>query len=235
MTLIVRFFWVILLAVAVSACSGAAPTGSALDPASRANIVISDVRVDTSKMGANTAGRQVPTTTVQSMVQREADVQLRGQGPGPRQARAILAQESVNIITAGQSILVGGESVMRGTVALQDVNTGETILALKESSSGGGGWTGGGLVAVATRDDAGTELRQMSNEFAARSRILLLGNPVGAVAPAAAPAAASTTTQPEVQATRDVEPVQLTEAEQKGLNAERDETVRCIRTVRFCR
>jgi len=104
--------------------------------------------------------------------------QLKGQGRGNRKVRAILSVNSVNIITAGQSIVVGGESVMTGTVALVDARTGQTILSPTRLSSGGGGWVAGGLIAVAIRDDAATELRQMSNEFVARARILTVGDPL---------------------------------------------------------
>ncbi len=173
-----RIFLLCFAAFGLAACAGPAPTTSALDAASRDNIVIADVAVDVAKMGAQTQGRPVPSSSVKSLLEREAASQLRGQGKGNRKVRAVLAIDNVNIITAGQSILVGGESTMSGTVSLVDPRSGQTLLAPTKVTSGGGGWVAGGLIAAATRDDAATELRQMSNEFVARARILTVGDPL---------------------------------------------------------
>ncbi|QFT91881.1 hypothetical protein FIU86_03440 [Roseovarius sp. THAF9] len=168
-----------VMAVGLAACAGPAPKESLLNEASRSNLRITEVVVDVSNMGEKTKGRAVSSESVKSLVTQSANVMLRGQGNGPRAARAELSVDDVNIITAGQSMLIGGESTMTGSLSLVDPRTGDVLLPPAKVSSGGGGWAAGGIIAVATRDDASTELRQMSQEFVARSRILVFGAPPG--------------------------------------------------------
>ncbi len=170
-----RSFIVVCAMAALSACAGPPPKTAALDAASRDKLQITQVTVDVSKIGAKTQGRPVAAADVKSHVTQSANAMLRNHGSGPRQARAELTVDSANVITAGQSMLIGGESIMSGTVALVDVKTGAQIMPATEITSGGGGWAGGGLIAVATRDDATTEVRQMSQEFVSRARILVFG------------------------------------------------------------
>ncbi|MEM9263800.1 MAG: hypothetical protein AAGA22_09490 [Pseudomonadota bacterium] len=213
------YFRILFCGLALSglaACAGSAPSDSALDAASRANISISDVVVDVSKVGAKTKGRAVPASSVKGFLELESAAKLVGHGRGKTPVKAVLNIESVSIITAGQSLIVGGESVMSGTVSLIDVKSGETVLAPQKLSAGGGGWTGGGLVAVATRDDAATEARQMSGEFVSRARILTLGNntpsPSSPRRPIATPVAAPVAAAPKPSQTAPARR-QLTEAQ----------------------
>lgn len=170
-----RIFLALIAAGSLAACAGPAPTESVLNVATRSNLQISQVTVDVSEMGARSKGRAVPAGAVKAMVSDAGNALLRGQGNGPRKARAELVVEDVNIITAGQSMLIGGESTMSGRLKLVDAKTGQPILESSTITSGGGGWVGGGLVAVATRDDPTTEMRQMSIEFASRARVLVFG------------------------------------------------------------
>lgn len=178
----VRRSFIAIFAVALlGACAGPAPKQSAIDSVTRANLRITDVTVDVSGMGTKTQGRAVSSATVQRTVGESGRIMFVGHGKGSRNARAVLAVDNVNIITAGQSIMIGGESTMSGTVSLVDARTGERILPPTKVTSGGGGWAAGGLIAVATRDDANTEVRQLSQEFVARSRILVFGKQIDPV------------------------------------------------------
>ena len=162
-------------ALALAACAGPAPTESVVSEATRAQISISAVNVDVSAIGPTTKGRQVPAAAVEAELTNSANALLRGRGAGNVPALATLTLTEVNIITIGQSMLVGGESVMKGTLTLSNARTGDIIIPPTEITSGGGGWVAGGVIAAATRDDPATELRQMSQEFAARAKILVFG------------------------------------------------------------
>ncbi|QBF30102.1 hypothetical protein [Thalassococcus sp. S3] len=163
-------------ALVLAGCAGVSPTASVIDAPIRDTLRVTDASVDVSAMGPTTAGRQIATPSVKAALERDLNATLVGQGQGTRNVRAVVAMQSVNIITAGQSILIGGESVMKGTLSLVDARTGAVILEPTEITSGGGGWAAGGLVAVATREDSATELNQMSLEFARRARVLVFGN-----------------------------------------------------------
>lgn len=175
MTMKRRTFLFGATALGLSACAGAPPKESALDAAMRSDVRITDVVIDVAKMGDKTTGRPVPASDVNAVMQQVADGQLKGLGTGRRAVRVKIDVTSVNVINATQSILVGGESVMRGTLTLVDTQSGEVVLPATVVTSGGGGWVSGGLIAVATREQASTELVQMSHEFVARSRTLVFG------------------------------------------------------------
>jgi len=158
----------------LTACAGAGPESSVLDPASRNAINIQAVTVDVSAIGATTEGREVPATAVNRILEDEA-AKLVGRGTGSTPTRVAIRLESVNLISAAQSIMIGGESIMKGTVSLVDARTGRVIITPREIDAGGGGWVLGGFVGAATRDDPATELRQMSEEFVDRTGVLIFG------------------------------------------------------------
>ena len=189
-----RTFIALCAAGLLSACAGAPPTESVLDTATRSSLRIVEVDVDVSAMGPQTKGRIVPASNVKASVSEASNGLLRGKGKGPRAARAEIAISDVSIITAGQSIVIGGESLMQGTLRVVDARTGQQIVPPTEIVSGGGGWVAGGLIAAATRDDAYTEVRQMSLEFASRAQVLLFGN---SAAPTAAKKTAAPAEEPE--------------------------------------
>lgn len=171
-----RNFIALCAAFAVSACAGAAPKESVLEEATRSNLRITEVVVDVSKMGEKTKGRAVPAANVKAALQQASDALLKGQGSGKRAARANIDVTSVVVINGAQSVLIGGESVMRGTITLVDAKTGAVIVPASELTAGGGGWVAGGIIAAATQEDPATELRQMSQEYASRARTLVFGN-----------------------------------------------------------
>lgn len=158
----------------LTACAGAGPTESVLDETSRGSVVIQSVSVDGSALGATTDGQQVPSSTAVRALEAEA-ARLVGRGNGTTPTVVVMKLVSVNLISAAQSIVIGGESVMKGTVSLLNASTGEVIIPPQEIDAGGGGWVLGGIVGAATRDDPVTELRQMSAEFVDRAQVLILG------------------------------------------------------------
>ena len=162
-----------LVALGLSACAGPAPRGAAIPAELSAQLTVSSVAIDISEMGETTTGRQVPASAVKAILQREANALLVGQGSGSTRAQVNMAVTEVSLITGAQSFLIGGESIMRATVSVTDARTGETLLPATQLTSGGGGWVAGGLIAVATQEDADTELRQLSQEMSSRARILL--------------------------------------------------------------
>ncbi|QHQ33794.1 hypothetical protein [Algicella marina] len=161
-------------AFVLGACAGAAPTKAVLPAETIAQISIVDTTVDVSTIGPQTAGRTVSAADVKAALEREAGV-LRFEG-GAAATRAQVEITSVNVLTAGQALLVGGESVMRGTVTLVDVATGRTLVTPQEISSGGGGYVLGGIIGAASLEDPKIEVAQMAKEFMRRARLALVGN-----------------------------------------------------------
>ncbi|MHA3913703.1 hypothetical protein [Halovulum sp. GXIMD14793] len=160
-------------AVLLSACAGGAPKKAALSPEQAATLSVVDATVDVSAMGPNTEGRAVSAATVKRELESKAYL-LKHRG-GPRATRAIVRIENVNVINAAQSLLIGGESVMRGTVSLVDARTGAVIVPPVKLSSGGGGYVAGGIFGAASMEDRGTEVRQMATKFMQRARLALTG------------------------------------------------------------
>lgn len=162
------------LGVVLSACAAPGPTASVLDASSQEAVQIRSVSVSGAGMGATTSGEQVPTASVVAILEEEAQ-RLVGRGDGQTPTRVVIELESVNLITAAQSMLLGGESVMKGTVSLVDARDGRVILPPRAVESGGGGWIMGGLLGAASRDDPATELKQLSQEFVTRASVLIFG------------------------------------------------------------
>ncbi len=161
-------------AFVLSACAGSAPTKAVLPAETIAQISIVDTSVDVSAIGAQTEGRAVPAARVEAALKAEAG-QLRFAG-GPSNTRAVVKIASVNVLSAGQAVLLGGESVMSGTVALVDARTGATIVAPQKISAGGGGYVLGGVIGAASLEDRDVEVAQMAKEFMRRARIALVGS-----------------------------------------------------------
>lgn len=159
----------------LAACAGPAPTGSSLEETTRESVRVTGVTVDVSDMGAMTAGRPMSAADVKTAVESATTAAIVGQGSGSRDTRANVRITSVTIIDVGQAALIGGESVMKGTVSLVDARSGNVILAPVEISAGGGGWVLGGLIAAATLKEPAEELRIVSAEFASRARTVILG------------------------------------------------------------
>ena len=172
-----RSFLLIPLLGLSTACAGPAPQRAALETELLQRIRISAVSVDTSALGETTgSGRTVFTKEVKASVEKAAKSRLVGLGGGSQRATAVITLTSVNIISAGQAYVIGGESVMRGTVSVIDPSNGETLMKPVKLSSGGGGWVLGGLVAVVTMEDVNTELGQLSLEFSERAATLIAGS-----------------------------------------------------------
>ena len=166
---------ILFVVLLMAACAGPAPKGSSLDAAVSKNITIASVKVDASAIGEKTEGRAVSVETVQSILQSTADATLVGAGNGPRSADIEIALSSVKIITSGQAIVLGGESIMKGQFRLRDAITGEVLIPATKIESGGGGWVLGGLVAAATLEDPRTELRELSQKFSDRVLVAVFG------------------------------------------------------------
>ncbi|MEO0914544.1 MAG: hypothetical protein AAFY59_16435, partial [Pseudomonadota bacterium] len=142
-------------AFVLSACAGAAPTTAVLPAETIAQISIVDTTVDVSAMGPQSSGRAVSAADVKAAVEREAGI-LRYAG-GPANARAFVAITSVNVLSAEQTLLVGGESVMEGTVTLVDAQ-GNQLLTPQKITAGGGGYVLGGVIGAASLEDKNVEV-----------------------------------------------------------------------------
>lgn len=169
-----KALFVLTMVGMLAACAGPGPGKSALSPQARSNIAIRSVTVDVSAIGQSTDGRQVGAATVKRVLEDKA-ASLVGLGIGSIPTRVEIKLESVNVITAGQIIMIGGESVMAGKVTLVDARDGSIIIPATRIDAGGGGWVLGGLIAAATKDDADKELQDMSTEFVSRTKKLILG------------------------------------------------------------
>lgn len=170
-----KFIGAALTVVLLAACAGPAPEGSSLEPDVRKDIRIARVTVDTSTIGTETEGRAVSTDTVQKILLSTAEGILVGAGGGARSVDVEIGLSSVKIISAGQAMVLGGESIMKGKFRLRDTETREILVPPTEIEAGGGGWVLGGLVAAATLDDPRTELRDLSQEFSDRVMIAVFG------------------------------------------------------------
>jgi len=171
---ILHFFTCLLFTALLSGCSANGPTASALDPKMRGGVKIEGVQVNYMEMGASTDGRKVGVSKVEKIFDQESE-RLVGLGDGMGMVTLYIAITSIRIIDGPQSVLLGGESIMKGNVTVSDKDTGHIILPATEIEAGGGGWVLGGFVGAMTMDDPATELRQMSEEFVDRIQVLILG------------------------------------------------------------
>ena len=164
-----------LAAALLSACAASAPTTGALVASQIADLsVASDAaEIDISALGPVTGGREAPSRLVAEALDRNrGSLELLSDG---RPATPIVTITGVNLITTAQTLLIGGESVMSGTVALVDQETGAVIVQPVEIESGAGGYVLGGVIGAATRDGDDEEIENMAREFMRRARIALYG------------------------------------------------------------
>ncbi|MCV2867882.1 hypothetical protein OEW28_04515 [Defluviimonas sp. WL0002] len=165
----------ICLPIIVLGCAGPAPQGAAIDEAVQRSIKITQVSVDVSMIGPASKGRPLSTAQIETAVRKAANDVLIGAGQGDRSARVHIELEAVNIISAGQAFMLGGESVLQARVMIRDLRSGTVLLPPTQVSAGGGGWVPGGLIAVATLEEPEVELRELSQELASRIWTLIEG------------------------------------------------------------
>ncbi|MCV2872097.1 hypothetical protein OEZ71_07290 [Defluviimonas sp. WL0050] len=182
----------IAAALWLSACAGPAPKAAAISAEAQRSINVTQVTVDVAPIGAASQGRVLSARQIEAAVQKAANDVLVGVGRGNRRSRLHIEIESVNILSAGQAFMIGGESVMEGRVTIRDIQSGAVLMPPTKVSSGGGGWVPGGLIAVATLDEPEVELRQLSQEFAARIWTLVEGPTMAPGAVAQKPVGAAT-------------------------------------------
>lgn len=162
-------------AALLSACAGSAPTTGVLaaDQLETISVSADATKIDISALGLVTGGREARSQYVaEALERRKSGLELLRPG---RPATPIITITSVNLITTAQTMLIGGESIMRGTVALEDAETGAVIVPPVEIEAGGGGYVLGGIIGAVTRDGDQEEISKMSAEFIKRARVALYG------------------------------------------------------------
>ncbi len=157
----------------LSGCAGTAPETAALTTEQAQNFTVQRTEIDVSAIPEGSDGRKVSNSAIKAAL--EADAKYVTWRAGKTQAIVSIKVTSVNILSAGQSFLVGGESMMRGTVALLDARSGKEIVAPIDITSGGGGYKPGGLIGVMSMEDPETELKQLAQQFMTRARLALTG------------------------------------------------------------
>ena len=175
MNSVIHNLLLISAAAVLSACAGSAPTTGALAPTevSTLSVAADAAEIDISALGAVTGGREAPTSVVAAALERnKAALELVSPG---RNAIPVVTMTSVDLITSAQTIFIGGESIMKGTVSLIDAETREVIVEPVEIEAGAGGYVLGGFLGVATREGDDEEIEKMAAEFMQRARIGLYG------------------------------------------------------------
>lgn len=170
-----RYLTLVFTAALLSACAASAPTTGALAPSEVSAISVANdaAEIDISALGATTSGREAPSSLVADALEKNKTA-LELLSPG-KAAKPIIRITDVSLITTGQTILIGGESIMKGTVSLLNAETGAVIVEPVAIEAGAGGYVLGGLVGVATRDSDQAEIDKMAAEFMQRARIALYG------------------------------------------------------------
>ncbi|KGJ05887.1 hypothetical protein SAMN04487972_13819 [Paracoccus halophilus] len=158
---------------ALAGCAGSAPDKAALTAEQTQLYTAQRADIDVSAVAEGSRGRKVSAEEIKAALESRSNlVKWRG---GRTEAVVSIKVTSVNILSAGQSMMLGGESVMLGTVALLDARSGEPIVAPIEISSGGGGYYAGGIIGVMSLEDKNTELEQLAQQFMTRARLALTG------------------------------------------------------------
>lgn len=170
-----RIFAFILGVLTVMGCAGPAPKEAAISDSLGNSIIISSVSVDVSALGGQTEGRPYPVAEVKRIFEDTGRSELIDEGAGTRRVQVIVRLASVKIIDAAQSVMIGGESVTKGTILIADARTGQVLMQPQEVTAGGGGWVLGGLMAAASLESEETEVRQMAEEFFDRSKVIIFG------------------------------------------------------------
>ena len=166
---------IVAAAAFLSACAASAPTTGALAPQEVLSLSVAPdaPEIDISALGAVTGGRGAPTSLVATALETNRDaLEVRSDG---RPAIPVVVVTDVNLITTAQTILIGGESIMKGAVSLVDAETREVIVPPVAIEAGAGGYVLGGAIGAMTRDEDSVEIEKMATEFMQRARIALYG------------------------------------------------------------
>ena len=163
-----RSFIFLICCVALVGCAT-----QQLPPDVAQDIYLAETRIDTSKLGSETGGRKVPVSQLKAALERE--VRLRIKNRGNRTVRLDIDVTSANIVTAGQSILVGGSSHVTATVSVVDYNTGEVLMAPTQVRGTGGGYAPGGIIGALALPDRNTDVQNIAKGFAENLNIVLFG------------------------------------------------------------
>ncbi len=164
---------VVAIGAALAGCAGSAPKQAALTSEQVQNFSVQQADIDVSGVAAGSKGRKVSAASIKAALERRSDLVKWRVGKTP--AIVDIKVTDVDILSAGRAFMIGGESVMRGTVALRDARSGAAIVAPIEISSGGGGYTPGGIISVVSLEDENTELDQLAQQFMTRARLALTG------------------------------------------------------------
>ncbi|MEP5732616.1 MAG: hypothetical protein ABJL67_24965 [Sulfitobacter sp.] len=124
-----------------------------LDSQVAGNLQVVDVSVDVAQL-EKVRGRQnsIAPSRVQSDVRNTLLAYLKEGSPGTRAVDADVVITSVNLVSPGQSLVVGGTSNIQGTLTVTDATTGEVILETTEvAGAAEGGYPLGGLIGAAVK------------------------------------------------------------------------------------
>lgn len=163
-----RSFIFLICCVALAGCAT-----QQLPSAVAQDIYLAETSIDTSKLGAQTSGRKVPTSQLKAAMERE--IRLRIKNRGNRTVKLKIDVTSANIVTAGQSILVGGSSSVHAMVSVIDYNTGEVLMQPTKVFGTGGGYAPGGIIGALALPDRNKDVQNIARGFAENLNIVLFG------------------------------------------------------------
>ena len=169
-----RSFLALAAAVTLSAC--AAPL---LEEGVAQQLKITSVSVDVSSI-EGVKGRKISKLPEQVRADIAAAVsgQLAAGSVGTRPAKAQLSVKRVQLVSPGQSFLIGGSSTISGTLQVTDARTGEVILAPTDVvGTAKSGYALGGVIGAAVKANQTPEddYKATVAGFAADVRKRLLG------------------------------------------------------------
>ncbi len=172
----------------LAACASQQPLA---EPDVMQRLLVRQITVDTSQL-ERVSGRStnISPAQVRSDVQRALEGRLLGRGAGGgTPVRVTVDVTSVNLVSPGQSLLIGGVSQIVGTVTVDDFASAEVLVPETRVSGSGEGWSGGGVVGAVSRGTPEADYAQTVAGFANTVATRLLGNraatgPATAVSPA---------------------------------------------------
>lgn len=171
----------ILIAVAalamLAACTqprGAISTTSPFSPQERLALRFVGAEVDVSGVKSSAAGRDVPQDMLARILDEEAARSLHWT-VGSRAGVVVVEMERVDLLSAGQAIMVGGASFMKGRTRMLDAATGQPLTDWLPIEVRGGGYELGGLLGAAMIQERELELRGLSRNFMEQVRRTYLG------------------------------------------------------------
>ncbi|WP_316015953.1 hypothetical protein [Roseobacter sp. HKCCA0434] len=175
--MILRSAGALILAASLAGC--AAPNLSSAEDAGltreeRLTYGFSGARVHTENAAHSLIGRDVTAEELSAALERAADEYMVWTG-GDRPAIVSIDIEAVNIISAGQTMLVGGVSALQGTVSMTDAETGVQIGDAVTIITRGDGYAPGGLLGVVTMRETPLEVDALAEQFVRQARRVLLG------------------------------------------------------------